>query len=130
MALAEKGRRSGSERQAGAVVALRAAAVASPQAAVDRSGRLLDRSKPVSPGRRAGPAQNPEAGLVRELDQACAEIARQKRQSAAAAPAAREAAETANSAANPAEKALQKVQTAAHAKVMQERTERLAAENA
>src|SRR5689334_14143004 len=130
MALAEKGRRSGSERQAGAVVALRAAAVASPQAAADRGGRLLDRSKPVGLGRRPGSGQSSEAGLVRELDQACAEIARQKRQSAAAAPAAREAAESANGAASPAEKALQKLQAAAHAKVLQERAERLTAENA
>jgi hypothetical protein len=130
MALAEKGRRSGSERQAGAVVALRAAAVARPQAAADRGGRLLDRSKPVGLSSRPGPGQSSEAGLVRELDQACAEIARQKRQSAAAAPAAREAAETANGAASPAEKALQKLQAAAHAKVLQERAERLTAENA
>jgi hypothetical protein len=130
MALAEKGRRSGSERQAGAVVALRAAAVASPQVSADRGGRLLDRSNPVGLSRRPGPGQSSEAGLVRELDQACAEIARQKRQSAAAAPAAREAAESANGAASPAEKALQKLQAAAHAKVLQERAERLAAENA
>src|SRR6185437_9194606 len=114
MALAEKGRRSGSERQAGAVVVARAAAAAGPQAAVDRSGRLLSRSKSFGLGPRVGAAQSSEAGLVRELDLACADIARQKRQSAAGAatPAARPAAEGTNSTASPAEKALQKLQAA------------------
>jgi hypothetical protein len=70
-------------------------------------------------------------GLVRDLDQACAEIARQKRQSPGSAEAAsRQPAAATATALSPAEKALQKLQATAHAKVLQERAERLTAENA
>ncbi len=127
MALAEKGRRSGSERQAIGLVPGRAGAATSAQAAADRSGNLPNRSKPFRFGRAAA-VQNP----VQELDQARADIARQKRRSAASAMtlAARQPADTSITAASPADKALQRLQTAAHAKVLQERAERLAAENA
>jgi chromosome segregation ATPase len=131
MALAEKGRRSGSERQATGLVAPPAAPAPNARAAVDRSGSLLDRAKSVRLARGAGSMEAAGNGLVRDLDQACAEIARQKRQSpGSAAPASRPPAAATVTALSPAEKALQKLQATAHAKVLQERAERLTAENA
>jgi chromosome segregation ATPase len=129
MAPAEKGRRSGSERQAAGPVAPSAAFAANARAAVDRSAGLLDRAKPLRLGRGAGSMEAAGNGLVRDLDRACAEIARQKRQSpGSAAPASRQTA--AATATSPAERAVQKLQATAHAKVLQERAERLTAENA
>jgi fused signal recognition particle receptor len=129
MAPAEKGRRSGSERQAAGLVAPSAAFAANARAAIDRSGSLLAHAKPLRLGRGAGSMEAAGNGLVRDLDRACAEIARQKRQSSgSAAPTSRQTA--AATAMSPAERALQKLQATAHAKVLQERAERLTAENA
>jgi hypothetical protein len=129
MALAEKGRRSGSERQAAGLVAPSAALAANARAAVDRGGSLLDRAKPLRLAPSAGSMEAAGNGLVRDLDHACAEIARRKRQSPGSpAPASRQPA--AATATSPAETALQKLQATAHAKILQERAERLTAENA
>jgi predicted nuclease with TOPRIM domain len=131
MAVAEKGRRSGWERQAIGLVTSHAALGTSAKAAVDRA--LLDRRKAL---RLVGDAtadpisQSIETGLARELDQACADIARQKRQSlsaSAAASAPRRPA--AASAAKPAGKAADELPAAAGGKAFQERADRLAAEN-
>jgi hypothetical protein len=132
MALAEKGRRSGSERRAAGLVAPRAASATNAQAAVDRGGSLLNRAKPLRLGRSSGTAHSIAGGLVRDLDQAGSEIARQKRQplASAAAPAARQPAATIVTAESPTEKALQKLQATARANALQERAQRLAAENA
>jgi predicted nuclease with TOPRIM domain len=132
MALAEKGRRSGPERQASGLAAPRSARAPNAPAAIDRGGSLLDRLKPVRPSHGASAVQNIGSGLARELDQTCAEVTRPKRQPPASAqvPAVRQPAATAIAAASPTDKALQKLQAAAHAKVMQERAERLAVENA
>lgn len=132
MALAEKGRRSGSERQATSLGAPPAALTTKARAAIDRSGSLLNRAKPLRFARGAGSAEAVGSGLVRDLDDACAEIARQKRQPAgsAAASAARQPSATGVNTTSPAEKALQKLQATARANVLQERAERLAAENA
>jgi chromosome segregation ATPase len=131
MALAEKGRRRGPERQAARAPAAPAAAATTAQI-VDLNRSALDRAKAFRLGRHKNAPQTSAAGLVRELDQACNEIARQRRAAAsgAATLAARPAAENAIVKASPAEKALQKLQAAAHVKVLQERAERLAAENA
>jgi hypothetical protein len=77
-------------------------------------------------------SQSIEAGLARELDQAFADIARQKRQSppaSATALAPRRAAAAATTAAKPAEKASEESLTGASGKALQERADRLAAEN-
>jgi hypothetical protein len=78
-------------------------------------------------------SQSIEAGLARELDQAFADIARQKRQSppaSATALAPRRAAAAATTAAKPAaEKASEESPTGAGGKALQERADRLAAEN-
>ena len=131
MALAEKGRRSGSERQATGLVAPPTALAPNARAAVARSGSPLDRAKPLRFARGAGSTDAVGSVLVRDLDQACAEIARQKRQSpGGAGPASREPAAATVTATSPAEKALQKLQATAHTKVLQDRAERLTAENA
>jgi hypothetical protein len=155
MGVAEKGRRSGWERQANGLVASHAAlgmSAKSPtktatktatksdtksatEAAVDRGGTLLDRRKALRLVRDAGAdpiARSIETGLARELDQACAEIARQKRQPSASAAASgprRPAVATAG-AAKPAEKVSNQLQTEAGAEAPQKRADRLAAENA
>jgi hypothetical protein len=116
MAPAEKGRRSGSERQAAGLVAPSAAFAANARAAVDRSGSLLALAKPPRLGRGAGSMEAAGNGLVRDLDRACAEIARRKRQSpGSVAPASQQTA----AAMSPAEKALQRLQATAHANVLQ-----------
>ena len=78
-------------------------------------------------------SQSIEAGLARELDQAFADIARQKRQSppaSATALAPRRAAAAFATAAKPAaEKASEESPTGAGGKALQERADRLAAEN-
>jgi hypothetical protein len=102
---------------------------------VDRGGTLLDRRKALRLVREAGAdpiAQSIETGLARELDQACAEIARQKRQpsTSAAAPGPRRPAAATAGAAKPAEKVSNQLQTEAGPGALQERADRLAAENA
>jgi hypothetical protein len=124
-------RRSGWERQATGLVTSHAALGTSAKAAVDRA--LLDRRKAL---RLVGDAtadpisQSIETGLARELDQACADIARQKRQSlSASAAASAPRRPVAASAAKPAGKASDELPAAAGGKALQERADRLAAEN-
>lgn len=145
MAVAEKGRRSGWERQANSLVASHAALGTSAKtatktatkiaskAAMDRGGTLLDRRKALRLVRDAGAdpiAQSIETGLARELDQACAEIARQKRQpfTSAAAPGPRRPA-AASAGAKPAEKASSPLQPERGVEALQSRADRLAVEN-
>jgi hypothetical protein len=121
MALAETGRRSGSGRQATGLVTPSIALAANARTAVDRSGSLLSRAEPL--GLARGESDSMEAsmeaagnGLARDLDRACAEIARRKRQSpGSVAPASQQTA----AAMSPAEKALQRLQATAHANVLQ-----------
>jgi predicted nucleic acid-binding Zn-ribbon protein len=135
MALGETGRRSGSGRQAAGLVPPSIALAANARTAVDRSGSLLSRAEPF--GLARGESDSMEAsmeaagnGLVRDLDRACAEIARRKRQSpGSVAPASQQTAAAA-AAMTPAEKALQRLQATAHANVLQGRAERLTTENA
>ena len=135
MAVAEKGRQSGWERQATGLVTSHASLGTSAKAAVDRGGTLLNRRKALRLVPEAGAdsiSQSIEAGLARELDQAFADIARQKRQSppaSATALAPRRAAAAATTAAKPAEKASEESPTGASGKALQERADRLAAEN-
>jgi hypothetical protein len=103
--------------------------------AVDHGGTLLDRRKALRLVREAGAdpiARSIETALARELDQACAEIARQKRQpsTSAAAPGPRRPAAASAGAARPAEKASNQLQTETAAAALQKRSDRLAAENA
>jgi chromosome segregation ATPase len=127
MAVAEKGRRSGWERQATGLVTSHASLGTSAKAAVDRGGTLLNRRKALRLVPEAGAdsiSQSIEAGLARELDQAFADIARQKRQSppaSATALAPRRAAAAATTAAKPAEKASEESPTGASGKTLQER---------
>jgi hypothetical protein len=100
------------------------ALAANARTAVDRSGSLLSRAEPF--GLARGESDSMEAsmeaagnGLVRDLDRACAEIARRKRQSpGSVAPASQQTAAAA-AAMTPAEKALQRLQATAHANVLQ-----------
>jgi hypothetical protein len=147
MGVAEKGRRSGWERQANGLVAPPAALGTSAKTAsktatktatktaVDQGGTLLVRRNALRLVRdaRADPiAQSIETGLARELGQACAEIARQKRQSStsAAAPGQRRLAAAAAGAARSTETSSNQLQTEAAAEARQEPADRLAAENA
>jgi chromosome segregation ATPase len=135
MAVAEKGRRSGWERQATGLVTSHASLGTSAKAAVDRGGTLLNRRKALRLVPEAGAdsiSQSIDAGLGREFDQAFADIARQKRQSppaSAAALAPRRAAAAATTAAKPAERASEESPTGAGGKAVQQRADRLAAEN-
>jgi chromosome segregation ATPase len=72
-----------------------------------------------------------ETGLARELDQACADIARQNRQSptGAAAPAPRRPVSSSANVAKPAATALAELSIEAGGKALQARADRLAAEN-
>jgi hypothetical protein len=131
MALAEKGRRNGWERQATGLVTSHSALATTAKTAVDRGGTLLSRRKPL---RMAGDAsaealaQTIETGLARELDQARAEIARQKslQESAAGSVPRRPAA----AAAKLGQKAAEEFKIEVSAAALQARAERLAAENA
>jgi hypothetical protein len=132
MAVAEKGRRSGWERQATGLVTSHASLGTSAKAAVDRGGTLLNRRKALrlTPEAGADPISlSIETGLARELDQACADIARQKHQSptSAVVPAPRRPA--AANVAKPATTALAGLPIEAGGKALQERADRLAAEN-
>jgi DNA repair exonuclease SbcCD ATPase subunit len=134
MAVAEKGRRSGWERQATGLVTSHASLGTSAKAAVDRSGTLLNRRKALRLVPEAGAdsiSQSIETGLVRELDQAFADIARQKRQSPtnAKAPGLRPPPAVLADAMKPAEKASERLPTEAGGKALQGRADRLAAEN-
>ena len=135
MAVAEKDRRSGWQRQATGLVTSHVSLGTGAKAAVDRGGTLLNRRKALRlvPETGADPVSlSIETGLARELDQACAEIAHQKRQSpsVSVAPSAprRSAAVLAN-AMKPAEKVAEGLPTRAGGKALEERADRLAAEN-
>jgi hypothetical protein len=129
-------RRSGWEREAAGLVTSHASLGSSAKAAVDRGGTLLNRGKALRlvPETGADPvSQSIETGLARELDQACAEIARQKRQSpsvsiTASAPR-RPAAVLANAMKPAEEQALEGLPTEAGGKALRARADRLAAEN-
>jgi predicted nuclease with TOPRIM domain len=134
MAVAEKGRRSGWERQANGLVTSHASLATSAKAAVDRGGALLNRGKALRLAPEAGPdpiSLSIQTGLARELDQACADIARQKRQSPAraAAPAPRRPASSPVNVAKPAATASAELPIEVGGKALQERADRLAAEN-
>jgi chromosome segregation ATPase len=128
MAGAEKGRRSGWERQASGLVTSHAPLGTTAKAAVDRGGALLNRGKASRPDPIS---LSIETGLARELDQACAEIARQKRQSptGAAARAPRRPAATSADVAKPAATASAELAIQGGGKALQERAGRLAVEN-
>ena len=126
--------RSGWERQATGLVTSHAALGTSAKAAVDRSGTLLNRRKALRLVPEAGAdliSQSIETGLARELDQALADIARQKRQSSTNAKALglRPPPAVLADAMKPAEKASERLPTEAGGKALQGRADRLAAEN-
>ena len=133
MALAEKGRRNGWQHQATGLVTSHATLPATAKTAVDRGGTLLNRRKALRVVGDAGAetlAQTIETGLARELDQARAEIARQKRPRESAASLARSPAASSAAAAKSAEKAAAEFKIEISASALQARAERLAAENA
>jgi hypothetical protein len=95
---------------------------------------LLNRRKALRLVPEAGAdsiSQSIETGLARELDQAFADIARQKRQSPtnAKAPGLRPPPAVLADAMKPAEKASERFPTEAGGKALQGRADRLAAEN-